>query len=564
MAKAPAVLAPAQGPTYRATGWHLRDLAVTVESADYWGDALTTEDVQVRAASATRSLKLPQRFARSVSLNALAAAVTGIAAIVLTPFLLHHLGVDAYGVWALAGSVVGYLELAELGFGAASTKLMAEDAGKRPRLVSETLSTSFAVLVALGLLGGGITVCLAIGAPHWFNIPRGLEASSTAVFLALGISLSVSIPGDTFGGALAAYQRYDLRSLSNLLLVAVTTVLTVAAVEAGGTLIAVAVVTATVSIAMHPIRRLMLYRVDPDVHISRKFVSRTRLGVVAKFSGWMMLAQMTGAISFGIDLVIIGAVLNIRDVALYAIGSKLGQLAQRALNEVSTVLLPEAASLAKEGEHEEVGNLLIDGTRLTMLVGIPFALVTGILARAAVRAWVGRGYDHAATVLAIFSLVAALWTVINPVEAVVIAAGNIRRFALSMTAQAVVNVTATVVLVSVIGLPGPALGTLAGTVLVIAPAFIVLGCSAAHCSLRRFFRGAVVPHLLPTAATAGALFGLRHSAEHGRVDALAIGALGVGMYAAIYYMFSAVPAERAAVAEMIRRRIINGHHYRRP
>ena len=70
----------------------------------------------------------------------------------LTPILLHHLGKTTYGLWVVASGAVAYLELFELGFGGATTKLISEDASVRPALALRTLNTTFFVLVPLGLI----------------------------------------------------------------------------------------------------------------------------------------------------------------------------------------------------------------------------------------------------------------------------------------------------------------------------------------------------------------------------------------------------------------------------
>ncbi len=512
---------------------------------------------------AARHLKLPVGFVKNVSLNGASVMVSALSALVVTPVLLHHLGVDAYGVWALATSVIGYLELLELGFGSASTRLMDEDARKRSNGVSATLSSALAVLAVLGAVAAAVSAAVAFGAPHWFHTPRGLATTTTGVFLALGVALSLSIPGDAFGGALAAYQRYDLRSLSNILLVATTTISTVLIVEAGGTLVAVAVAFAALSVAMHPLRWLMLHRVDRDLSVTPRLVTWARVRTVARVSGWFILGELTAAASFSIDLLIIGVALDLKEVGLYAIGSKLANFAQRALDEVAAVLLPEAASLSADGARDAVGHLLIDGTRVTMLVGTPAALVTGVLASAAVRAWVGTGYDRAATVLVILSAYGAVRTVVTPMEFVILGAGDVRRWSLAMTAQAALNVGATLALVAVVGLPGPALGTLIATVVVMVPAFMALACSATGIAPSRFVRGAVVPHLIPSAVTGAVLVILRHTAQQSRAELIGVGAGALALYAVLYYIFGAAPAEREHVRRLIGRPGPIGRHYRR-
>jgi hypothetical protein len=59
------------------------------------------------------------------------------------------------------------------------------------------------------------------------------------------------------------------------------------------------------------------------------------------------------------------------------------------------------------------------------------------------------------------------------------------------------------------------------------------------------------------------LIGLRHVAEKGRVEVIGIAAAGLLLYALLYYVFGAAPAERAHVGRLLGRPAVIGRHYRR-
>ena len=80
--------------------------------------------------------------------------------LVTIPFVVHRLGVEAYGLYALVGVLVGYLSFLDLGTGQALVKhlteaLVHDDELGVQRLV-ETAATIFAVsgLVGAMLVGG--------------------------------------------------------------------------------------------------------------------------------------------------------------------------------------------------------------------------------------------------------------------------------------------------------------------------------------------------------------------------------------------------------------------------
>jgi len=64
--------------------------------------------------------------ARSASANLLSRGIAVLVAFVMTPYILGHLGPSTYGLWVLAGAIVGYAGLLDLGVAGALTKYVAE------------------------------------------------------------------------------------------------------------------------------------------------------------------------------------------------------------------------------------------------------------------------------------------------------------------------------------------------------------------------------------------------------------------------------------------------------
>ena len=72
-----------------------------------------SERVGPKVAPAPGDNALPARFGKNVFMNYAAQGLTALAAVVLTPILLHHLGKTTYGLWVVASGAVAYLELFE-------------------------------------------------------------------------------------------------------------------------------------------------------------------------------------------------------------------------------------------------------------------------------------------------------------------------------------------------------------------------------------------------------------------------------------------------------------------
>src|SRR5947207_5423551 len=67
-----------------------------------------------------------RRIAQNVLSNWLALAITTMVGFFLSPFVVHHLGNLAYGVWVLIASLVSYMNLLDLGLRGAVTRFVSK------------------------------------------------------------------------------------------------------------------------------------------------------------------------------------------------------------------------------------------------------------------------------------------------------------------------------------------------------------------------------------------------------------------------------------------------------
>ena len=495
---------------------------------------------------------LPERFGTNMVANYAAAAVVALSSFLITPILLHHLGALQFGMWSLAASVVGYLELLELGFGTSTTKLVAEDAWARPESVVRTLNTAIYVLLGLALAALAVGLVVTALAPTLFSVPSGLRTETIVTFAVLTVALSISIPGDAFGGALAGYQRWDLLSASNIALVVLTTVASAIVVLTGGGIALLAVVTAVISVSMHYVRWKMLHRLVPELRLSRQLVDRARLRAIAGLSWWFLVRDISFTIVLRIDIVVVGAVLGVKAVAIYAIGAKLAKLVEQALAPLSQLFFPHAAALDREGEHDQLTALLTDGTRATLLVGLPAVLILTWLAHPAVRAWVGHGYDGAAAVLVALSIAMGLEALGATAWEVLGGTRHARASAMIGAVEAVVNLGCSIALAYRYGITGVAIGTLVGKAVVKVPGALVIASHMLGCRLRTLARTAVLPHAAPVVLTTVLLAaGRAWSSSTPGVAATAV--VAAAAYLAAYLAVGATPAERRRARQLATR-----------
>src|SRR5690242_17031902 len=113
-----------------------------------------------------------------------------VIALVTTPFLLHHLGVDRWGLFTLALSVAGSFGILDFGIGAALTRALAErigtsDESEAPSLIIASLVVLLLVGIA-GSIGGYILAPVAI--EQLFTVPQEEQHEAVDAFRLLAVA----------------------------------------------------------------------------------------------------------------------------------------------------------------------------------------------------------------------------------------------------------------------------------------------------------------------------------------------------------------------------------------
>jgi succinoglycan biosynthesis protein ExoM len=503
--------------------------------------------------SPSQEQALPKRLGRGVLVTYGTILLTGVVTLITTRILLDHLGASGYGVYALAGSVVAYLELLELGFGTATTKMMAEDVDRHNESVLRTLNTNVAVLMVTGAVAIVIGVTLSGYAPEWFNIPSNLDGQAHIAFAIMSVAIAISIPFDTLGGALTAYGRLDLLSLSNMARALSAAVGGAIAAIAGGGVVAITSVGAACGVATHLLRWSMLRRLLPGLRLSPSLVDRSRLRVTTHLTGWFMLGDATAVVVERLDLVVVGVLLGVKAAAVYAIGLKLAQLLLRAVQPFTALFFPRASGLSADANEAGLSALLIDGTRVSLAVAMPIMLGLAFLAPLVIKVWVGASFHDAAGVLVFLAVARGLSALTETAWWVMAGSGWVRWTSSLSVVEAVVNLTASIALAHAMGPAGVALGTLIGVVVARLPVAFMLAKRASGVTPGDFVRGVLLPHAAPAAVTTAVLVAVRHWMPASLVGVLAASAGSFVLYGAVYLFLGASEAERAQIRSLVSR-----------
>ncbi len=470
--------------------------------------------------------------------------------LILVPFLVRHLGNTQYGLWVLVGGISGYAALLDLGFAASLVKWVAEYRARDAlEEMNDFLSTMLGVYSVIGLVTAALTVTLGLLFDRIFSVPPEEVWTARLVVFVVGGGLAVSFPINIFGGVIAAYQRYDISNALTITNLVLGVGLIVLFVSSGYGVLAVAVVQLVVMLATHAIRIYAVRRIVPSFSIGFRRFRRQGLWTVGTYSVFVCIQNLAERLVFKTDEIVIGLFLPLSAITPYSIGLKLNNAVRTLSQQLVQTLFPIAAHLHADRDTVRLRRLAIDGTRLTLALGLPPTLSIVLLARPIVAAWVGPGYEEAATVMTLlaFGTIASIvqWVPVTIVEAM----GRVKSFATTAVLEALANLILSIVFVRRFGIAGVALGTaipaIISNVLVQTP----FACRALGIPFKEFVRLALGP---PVLAAVPVFIGLYLTASYAAPTGLGvlIGflALSTGLYWTVFALCCLPRAEAKGYA----------------
>jgi O-antigen/teichoic acid export membrane protein len=468
---------------------------------------------------------------RRNSIFNLAGLVVPVGLSLLTvPAYIHLIGLDRYGVLAIAWLLLGYFGMFDLGLGRATIHRIAElrDAGADERRT--TFHTAIVVNLFVGVLGG---LLLAFGAGLFFDI--GLKVSPalrqelSAAAPLLGLSLPVATLTGVLTGALQGRERFVHTNAIGILSTILFQLAPLFVAWQWGPNMSALLLAGLAARAA----ALIVFWVACNREFGwtgRLQVRRDQAGPLLKFGGWVTVAALMAPFLSIIDRFAIGAVIGATAVAFYSVPYQLTQRIAIIPTALTAALFPRLSAMTSA---DEIAAL----SRDSML--ILAALITGpvlfaiLLAAPALTLWLGQDFAAQATLPAELLLIAFWFNALALLPFTVLQAkGRPQTIALIFAIELVPYLAALYIGMSYFGLAGCA-------------AAFALRCALDYALLSIYADRRMVP--LRSIATAVILLGLSFGLNRA-FDAFSLPWI---MSAALLMIFAAVETWRTIPPQMM-------------
>lgn len=402
-----------------------------------------------------------RRIASNVLSNWFALAITTLVGFFLSPFVVHHLGNLAYGVWVMIASLVGYMNLLDLGLQSAVIRFVSKGvAQKNEEESSQAVSGALWIRlwISLAIVCAGLLFAALF--EHFFVIPVALQRAARLTIILSAITVAVNLWCGVFRGVLVALHRYDLSSAVSIVQTSLRAVGFVVLLRWGDGILALALWELCISVIANAVTVSLCFWIYPRLKLIFARPDRATLRKLVNYSSYIFVINIAVQIAYFTDNLVVGGFINPAAVTLYAIGGVVIAYARQIVASMATTFAPLASTFEAEAKFTHLQRLLIHGTRAAVLVSLPIEAALFFRGETFIRLWMGEQYAHPSGTVMKILLLSVVFTSANATSGgVAYGMEKLRAVAVWAIAEGAANLILSVILVRQIGIYGVAWGT---------------------------------------------------------------------------------------------------------
>lgn len=490
------------------------------------------------------------RFARNVGSSFMGQAALALLSFAAAPYLVHRLGLEAYGLYVLLQTTANYLQLGSFGSGTATTKYVAElSASANDRALKRVLELAAGFHVAGPLVAGALVCVFArFVAFRIFHVPAELLETGIFVMRCAGAAAVFVSLCQLASAVTQGLQRFGLYSAWNVLLNAGLLAGAVGAVHYGFGVKGIAAwfVLWNAFIALGWLG-LLAAGLGSTLGADAGDFSAGRF---SRYSFGMWGGALAWIVTFQFDRIFLARGASLTAVSLYAVPSGLLQRLQLVPALLGTVLMPMFSEIHGGDSADTLRRAYLKGTRLTLfaalgpLVGL-FALMPQFLSL-----WLGGHFGDQSVWPARLLVVAQAFFVLQFVPNALAQASAKPLYVSGVAwAQALISLVAWRLLVPRYQLLGVAGGSLLAQLVPALVYVAVVNRRALALGPRRYLEEGVSHAALAAAALLAFVFPL-HALASTWPRLIALSAAGAALYASLVWRLSE-PVDRELALRLI-------------
>lgn len=391
---------------------------------------------------------------------------------IYTPIMLRILGSSEYGIYNLANSIISYLNLLSLGFGASYIRFYSRYKSKNDLNGISNLNGLFLmVFVCIGFIALISGIVLSNNVSIIFNDTYSTHDKEVGkvLMIIMAFNLAWSFPASVFTSYVTAQEKFIFQKMLNMTKTILGPFLTLPLLLLGYGSIGMVTITTVVTLSADLIN--IFYCINKiDMRFSFSKFDMSLLKEIYGFSIFIAINQIIDQINWATDKVILGRICNGTVVAYYSIGAQINTYFTQFSTAISSVYVPEIHKIETSSFNNDEKNKMHTDlfTQVGRLQFIILSLIlTGfvVFGQYFISIWAGKDYTSSYYV-ALLLMTPALVPLIQNIGIEVQRAKNMHQFrSVIYFIMAIINIVISIQFAKQWGEIGAALGTTISLVL---------------------------------------------------------------------------------------------------
>lgn len=373
-------------------------------------------------------MSLGKRFLHGAGLGLIEHGVRTASLFITVPLMVKWLGVDNYGYWLTAMSVLAYFALLDLGMSFGTTRFMAMAVGAKDtqrQAVLYRLAVTHFHRMSLIIGGGSFLVFLALP----FIVTGGQHVSKMEVLLAtipVGLAMALRFWWRVPQLLLRAWVRYDWLSWAAIIRVTVQAGCLILLLPLGGGLVLVGVVVALTDVLEMTLQNWFSKRL-PAMYLEEvvedEAAAKVRQEVIS-FTRDVIFGMVGDGVRGNVGPQVMSTVVGLHMVPVYSMGTSLISKTEDVVNTLfGGGLLSVFGQMHGGGERERLHREFIRIMSITAGFGAAATAGLVIFGKAFMQRWLGDKFHGAYEVMSILALPYALFFMQYPAHSFLYALG---------------------------------------------------------------------------------------------------------------------------------------------
>lgn len=302
---------------------------------------------------------------------------TGVG-LLLTPYIVKHLGAEAYGFVGLSNTLISYAGLVTVALNGMAGRFIALTYNKGQ--IAEANKYYSSVFYANAFMSVFITLAFAgctIWLEYMINIPDNMLLDVKCLFAFLAITNVISMMTGVYGTATYIKNRLDLsstRTIISQILRTIILLLTFGLFSAHVWYIGLSGVLCTLYLLVANV--YLAHKLTPDLRVDKRNFDWEKIKELLTSGVWNLITKIGDLLANGVDLLFANIFIGPVAMGVFAVTKTVPAMVQALMSNVSGVFGPLLLQLYAKDDKEGMINEILKSIRIQAIMSaIPLSIL---------------------------------------------------------------------------------------------------------------------------------------------------------------------------------------------